>query len=55
MCLRSAPERAKLVGQRGMRLHAGDIQVVIGLRRLFVRVAPGEADAASAAADAGSY
>src|SRR6266446_3534803 len=42
----------KLVGQRGMRLHAGDIQIVIGLRRLFVRVGPREANAGGAAADA---
>jgi hypothetical protein len=27
----------ELVRQRGMRLHAGDIQIVIGFRRLFVR------------------
>src|SRR5271166_1912886 len=43
---------AKLVGQRGMRLHPADIQIVIGLRRLFVRVGPGEANAGGAAADA---
>jgi hypothetical protein len=43
---------AELVGQRGMRLHAGDIEIVIGFRRLFVRIGPGEADAGGAAADA---
>src|SRR5580704_14488566 len=43
---------AKLVGQRGMRLHAGDIQIVIGFRRLFVRVGRGDANAGGAAADA---
>src|SRR5437868_7069106 len=43
---------AELVRQRGMRLHAGDIQIMIGFRRLLVRVGPGEADAGGAAADA---
>ena len=43
---------AELVGQRRMRLHAGDVQIVIGLRRLFVRVGPGKAAAGSAATDA---
>ena len=43
---------AKLVAQRGMRLHAADVQVVIRLRRLPVRIGPGEADAGGAAADA---
>src|SRR5260370_27196737 len=43
---------AELVGQRGMRLHAGDIQIVIGLRRFVVRVGPGETNARSAPAHA---
>jgi len=38
---------AELVGQSGMRLHAGDIEIVIGLRRLIVRVGPGEANPTS--------
>src|SRR6202007_2203967 len=42
---------AELVGQRGVLLHASDIQIMIGLRRLFVRVGPGKADARGATAD----
>src|SRR4051794_2601819 len=41
----------ELVSQRRMRLHAGDIQIVIGFRRFFVRIAPGETDAGGATAD----
>jgi len=47
--------RAELVGQCQMRLHAGNIQIVIGLRRFVVRVGPCEADAGGASADAESF
>ena len=44
--------RAELLGQRRVRLHAGDVQVVIGARFLIVRIGPGEAARGRAAADA---
>src|SRR4029077_16173190 len=43
---------AELVLQRSVRFHAADIEVVIRLWRLLVRIGPGEADAGRAAADA---
>jgi hypothetical protein len=46
---------AELVGQRGMRLHAGDVEIVIGFRGLFVRVGPGATDAGSTIADASRF
>ncbi len=46
---RRAPE---FVGECAMRLHAGDVEIVIRFRRLVVGVGPGEADARRAAADA---
>src|SRR5260370_19299616 len=39
---------AELVLQRSMRFHAADIEVVIRLWRLLVRIGPGEADAGRA-------
>jgi hypothetical protein len=51
-----SPRRgAELVSQRGMGLHADDIQIVIWSRRLFVRVGPGETDAGSATANASRF
>lgn len=44
---------AELFLQSSMRFHAADIEVVIRLWRLPVRIGPGEADAGRAAADAG--
>src|SRR5216684_9141803 len=43
---------AELVLQSSVRFHAADVEVVIGLWRLLVRIGPGEADAGRAAADA---
>src|SRR3954453_11153311 len=42
----------KLIAQRGMRFHAGHVQVVIRLWRLPMRIGPGEAGAGCAAARA---